>query len=182
LNFIFINITFMGDAFFMVLMSVFVIFYLQKLRLGLKLLLGLFITMTLIQLVNNMILYDKFDIYIESGQYLFDSSTQTARQFNTVISSHTAIAFTWATILSIRIKLSGWQRLFFVISILVAFSRLYLAPHFYFHLITGASIGLVSGLMVYLLQTNLLSSMKKSIRLLQLSGNDRAQYTELQIR
>jgi len=182
LNFIFINITFMGDAFFIILISVFIIFYLQRLRLGLKLLLGLTITMLLIQLLNNEILFDKFSIYTENGQYLFNTQLNKNNPINTIISTHTAVVFTWASILSIKIKQEKWQRLFFVIAVFVAFSRLYLAPHLFFHLLTGAGIGLFSGLLVYVLQTNIMTSLKKSIRLLQLSGADKDSFTELQIR
>lgn len=182
LNVVMINITFMGDSFFVVLLSVYLILYKQKTTLGLKLLLGLLFTMFLVQMVNNAILFENYSIYMEYGQYVFDSPAKIDMQLPTIISSHTAVVFCWSTILSIRIKKSVWQMLFFFISIIVAFSRLYLAPHFFYHLITGATAGLTSGLFVYLLQTNILNSLKKTIRLLQLSNSHRERYTELQTR
>lgn len=182
MNVLFINLTFMGDAFFIILTSVFVIFYLQKIRLGLKLLLGLLITMVFVQLLNHVFVNHQFQFYVENGQYLLGNSRNAMGSLNTVISSHTAIAFTWATILSIKVKEIKYQKLFFFLSVLVAFSRLYLAPHQYFHLITGAGVGLLSGLLVYLFQINFISSLKKSARLLQLNSEITDRYTVFQIR
>lgn len=182
MNIFFINLTFMGDAFFIVLMSLFIIFYLQKTRLGLKLLLGLSITMFLVQLLNQIFIYENFQFYVENGQYLFGDSNKSNRSISTIISSHTAVVFTWATILCIKIKEIKYQRLFFFLSIFVAFSRLYLAPHQYFHLITGAGVGLVSGLLVYLFQINFIAALKKSVRLLKLNSEISDRYTAYQIR
>lgn len=182
MNVLFINLTFIGDAFFIILISAFIIFYLQKIRLGFKLLLGLVITMFFVQLLNQFFVYHHFQFYIENGQYLLGNSKNVKGSLNTVISSHTAIAFTWATILSIKVKEIKYQRLFFFLSVLVAFSRLYLAPHQYFHLITGAGVGLLSGLLVYLFQINFISSLKKSTRLLQLNSEITDRYTVFQIR
>ena len=182
LNIFFINLTFMGDSFFIILMSVFIIFYYQKIKLGLKLLLGFSITMFLVQLLNQIFIYESFQLYIENGQYFLGNSTKSIGSLSTIISSHTAIVFTWATILSITIKHIKYQRLFFFLSIFVAFSRLYLAPHQYFQLITGAGVGLLSGLLVYLLQINFISSLKKSARLLKLNSEISDRYTSFQIR
>ena len=182
MNIFFINLTFLGDSLFMLLMSVFIIFYLEKTRLGLKLLLGLLFTTFFVQLLNQIFIYDFFDFYIESGQYLFVNQSKANEALRTVISSHTAVVFTWATILSIKMKQINYQRLFFFLSIFVAFSRLYLAPHQYFHLITGAGVGLLSGLLVYLLQINFITSLKKSARLLKLNSEISDRYTSFQIR
>ena len=182
MNIFFINLTFMGDSFFILLMSVFIIFYLQKIKLGLKLLLGLTITFSFVQLLNQIFIEDSFQFYVENGQYLFGIQSKASDSLNTVISSHTSIVFTWATILSIKIKQIKYQRLFFLLSILVAFSRLYLAPHNYMHLIIGAGVGLISGLLVYLLQINFILSLKKSARLLKLNTELSNRYASFQIR
>lgn len=182
MNIFFINLTFMGDSFFIILMVVFIIFYLQKTRLGLKLLLGLMITTFFVQLLNQIFMVDSFQFYVENGQYLFGNSIKSNLSINTVISSHTAVAFTWATILSIKIKEIKYQKLFFFLSIFVAFSRLYLAPHQFFHLITGAGVGLLSGLLVYLFQINFISALKKSTRLLKLNSDIADRYNIFQIR
>jgi membrane-associated phospholipid phosphatase len=182
MNIFFINLTFMGDSFFIILMVVFIIFYLQKTRLGLKLLLGLMITTFFVQLLNQIFIVDSFQFYVENGQYLFGNSIKSNLSINTVISSHTAIAFTWATILSIKIKEIKYQKLFFFLSIFVAFSRLYLAPHQFFHLIIGAGVGLLSGLLVYLFQINFISALKKSTRLLKLNSDIADRYNIFQIR
>jgi membrane-associated phospholipid phosphatase len=182
MNIFFINLTFMGDSFFIILMSVFIFFYLQKIKLGLKLLLGLIITMFFVQLLNQIFIYDNFQFYYENGQYLFGNSSKSTGSLSTIISSHTAIVFTWATILSIKIKQIKYQRLFFFLSIFVAFSRLYLAPHHYFHLITGAAVGLLSGMLVYLLQINFMTSLKKSARLLKLNSDLSDRFSPFQIR
>jgi membrane-associated phospholipid phosphatase len=182
MNIFFINLTFLGDSFFIILMSVFIIFYLQKTKLGLKLLLGMVITIFFVQLLNQLFINENFQFYYENGQYLFGNSSTSSGSLSTIISSHTAIVFTWATILSIKIKKTKYQKLFFFLSILVAFSRLYLAPHQYFHLITGAGVGLLSGLLVYLFQINLILALKKSTRLLKLNAELANRYTTFQIR
>jgi membrane-associated phospholipid phosphatase len=182
MNIFFVNLTFIGDSFFVILMSLFIIFYLNKIKLGFKLLLGLMITMFFVQLLNQIFIDDNFQFYIENGQYLFGNSTKSNQSLGTVISSHTAIVFTWATILSIKIKDIRYQRLFFFLAIFVAFSRLYLAPHLYFHLITGAGVGLLSGLLVYLLQINFIAALRKSARLLKLNADIANRYSPFQIR
>lgn len=181
LNIFFINLTFMGDSFFVIMMSVFLIYYLQKIKLGLKLLLGLMITMIFVQLLNYIIFPESYHLYMESGQYILSNQSKSLFETNTIISSHTAIVFVWSTILSIEIKQYKFQRLFFLLSILVAFSRLYLAPHFYIHIITGSFLGLISGLLVYLFQTIFVFASRKSARLYQLNRVNNHSYAEFQI-
>ena len=180
-NFFFINLTFMGDSFFVIMMSVFIIYYLQKIKLGLKLLLGLMITMLFVQLLNYFISPENYHLYIESGQYVLGKQSKPLIAYNTIISSHTAVVFAWATILSIKIKQSNYQKLFFSLSVLVAISRLYLAPHSYLHIIIGSFVGLISGLLVYLFQTIFVYTLKKSTRLYQLNRVNNHNYAELQI-
>jgi len=181
LNIFFINLTFMGDSFFVIMMSVFVIYYLQKIKLGLKLLLGLMITMIFVQLFNYIIFPENYHLYIESGQYILGKQSKSLFVSNTIISTHTAVVFAWATILSIKIKQSNYQKLFFFIYILVAFSRLYLAPHSYLHIIMGSFVGLISGLLVYFLQIIFVYTLRKSTRLYQLNRVNNHNYAEFQI-
>lgn len=181
LNIFFINLTFMGDSFFVIMMSVFVIYYLQKIKIGLKLLLGLMITMIFVQLFNYIIFPENYHLYVENGQYILGKQSKSLFVSNTIISSHTAIVFAWAAILSVEIKRFKYQKLFFLLSILVAFSRLYLAPHYFMHIITGSFVGLISGLLVYLLQTIFVFTLRKSTRLLQLNRQNNHNYAEFQI-
>jgi membrane-associated phospholipid phosphatase len=182
LNVFFINLTFMGDSFFVIMMSVFVVYYLQKIKLGLKLLLVLMIAMLLVQLLNYIVFPENYHLYIESGQYILDKQSKSLFPSTTITSSHTAVVFAWATILSIKIKQSKYQKLFFLLSVLVAFSRLYLAPHSYLHIIIGSFVGLISGILVYFIQISFVHALRKSSRLYKLNKVINHNYAEYQIR
>jgi len=74
-------------------------------------------------------------------QFVEGVKVHTANSFP---SGHTATAFAIATFLTVYFKKPAFTILFFLIAILVGFSRVYLLQHFFEDVLTGASIGILS--------------------------------------
>lgn len=66
-------------------------------------------------------------------------------------SGHTIAAFSMATLLSIITPQKTWGVLYFFLALLVGFSRMYLAQHFFEDVFAGAIIGTVFTIISYLL-------------------------------
>jgi membrane-associated phospholipid phosphatase len=64
-------------------------------------------------------------------------------------SGHTATAFCLFLVLSYYTKKRGWQSLWFMLALLVGYSRMYLSQHFFVDVYFGAIMGVFSALAVY---------------------------------
>jgi membrane-associated phospholipid phosphatase len=170
LNVFFINVTFIGDAYFSLLLALFMLFYFQKYKLGLKILSGLFITLFITQLINNLMSPLSFHLYFENGQYLIPDNTFLPDDIG-IVSSHTALGFSWAIIVSNHLKTKLWHKILFTAIILLAFSRLYLAPTSFLSVTIGATVGIIAAFCVYCSQYYFMIFIKKSNRLFQLKSS-----------
>ena len=145
LNIFFINYTFTGDRLFVISLSAFLVIYLKKIQLGTQLFVAFLICTFLIQWIKNMVSPGGFELFIEQGQYLFSTDTApTADQFS-FPSGHTAISFSMTTIFALNSKKTISQIFLLLAAFLLAFSRIYLAQHQLFEVISGMIIGSISG-------------------------------------
>ncbi len=145
LNVFFINYTFTGDSLFIISLSAFLLIYLKKIQLGTQLFVAFVICTFLVQLIKNWISPGGFELFIEQGQYLFSTDTApTADQFS-FPSGHTAISFSMTTIFALNSKKTISQIFLLLAAFLLAFSRIYLAQHQLFEVISGMIIGSISG-------------------------------------
>lgn len=93
-NTLLVNTTFMGDAFFAFAVVFFLLFFFKKKSYALKLLIAIFISLTITQIIKNIFSGIPVQIYFEGG--IMQNQDDVFINKN-VISSHVAIAFTLAS-------------------------------------------------------------------------------------
>ena len=81
-------------------------------------------------------LRDVADLYIVPGVEI--------NHWNSFPSGHTMAAFALYFTLAITIQKRGWSFIFFIIAVLVGYSRMYLSQHFLVDVVAGAGLGLVA--------------------------------------
>jgi membrane-associated phospholipid phosphatase len=148
LNIFFINYTFMGDGFFVLTIIVLYFYYFKKHKKALLLLFSFLLTEMIVQLIKNHFNIVSFNLSLEDGQYLFADETSILH-FQSFPSGHTAHAFTVCSIFIMMSKNKKWQVSVFIGAVLMAVSRIYLAPHSIIDIVAGAGIGSICALLVY---------------------------------
>jgi membrane-associated phospholipid phosphatase len=147
LNVFFINITFMGDGIFAAMALAICLFYFRKKQLGISGLYAFIISGLTVQLIKNLVDCLRPGIFFEAGQYLHFSDGISLANNAGLPSGHTATAFAMATVLALLIKERLWQVFILFIAVLVGYSRIYLAQHFLYDVMTGALIGTAAGVL-----------------------------------
>lgn len=127
-NTLLVNITFMGDGFFALGLYFFLLFYFRKKELASKLLITLFFTLFIVQLIKNVFSNLPFHIFFETST----NSNELLSLYNyNFISSHTAIAFTLAIFFAMQIKKVGVIILVFLLASFISYSRIVLVGELY---------------------------------------------------
>ena len=155
LNVFFVNYTFMGDAIFVLAVVLFLRFYCREKEKAKTVFYSFLLTMLLIQLFKNVLHHSGFILYFEESQYLFNTAPLSETAFRQLPSSHTALAFSLAASLSSFTKNKLTHILLLLGCGLLAFSRLYLAGHYFMDVVIGMFIGIFStGTIIFLLKVN----------------------------
>jgi len=145
-NVFFVNYTFMGDAVFAICLAVFFTFYLKRRQQGMVLFYGFFLTEIIVQVIKNIESFPVPDLFSEQGQYLFLTDSTSSADHTSMISGHTAIAFSLATVLIFTLNNSITQLSLLIGSVLLAYSRIYLAQHGLVDVLIGAVTGTISAI------------------------------------
>jgi hypothetical protein len=145
-NSILINITFMGDAFFAFGVVFLLLFFLNKKNLSSRLLLMLFCTLLITQAIKNIFSGLPFQLLFESGNKEVGESLVL---YKNIISSHVAIAFTMAIFFALYSKNLVFKISVFVISFVVAYSRMKLMGESIAVVLLGLVPAVISTLFVY---------------------------------
>lgn len=119
-NTIMVNISFMGDAYFALGAVMFLVFFLRKKNLSLRLFLAVLFTLLITQAIKNYFSGQPLQVFFETGTRENSGENILYRNF---ISSHVAIAFTLAGFFALYSKNWLFKSLLFVLAFLVAFSR-----------------------------------------------------------
>jgi membrane-associated phospholipid phosphatase len=122
-NTFWVNITFIGDGFFVVGLFFFLLFYFNKQKMAYKLFFVSVFVMLIVQLLKNIFSNNHLQIFFEVGTYSNNTENLFSHNF---ISSHTTLAFTLALFFSMEFKKAAYTFMFFVVAILVACSRVVL--------------------------------------------------------
>lgn len=103
------------------------------------------------QILKHLIRSPRPRIYFEPGTYHSFIEGVTLSGSSGFPSGHTATAFAMATVLVLIIKNKKWQLPIFVVTLLIGYSRIYLAHHFLIDVVAGAVLGLSSGVLAFYL-------------------------------
>lgn len=146
LNVFFINWTFLGDGFFAFSLIAVLFFYCRRKKQGLHLLTAVLSVYTFIQLIKNIMAWPQVQLFFEPGRY---NNLVNSPEVPNLPSGHTAIAFAIATIIVLTENNRKLQLPLLFAAILVAYSRIYLAPQLTEDVITGAVTGTAVAICTY---------------------------------
>ena len=163
LNVFFINYTFMGDGIFALCLTAAMLFYFKRKQQGLALLYSFLISGIAVQIIKNLVNSPRPKLFFEAGQYLHFIDGVSLANNSSFPSGHTATAFAIATVMVLMMKNKSWQLPILIATLLVGYSRIYLAQHFLLDIIIGAIIGSASGVLSVYLATNI-KGIKRSIK------------------
>ena len=136
----------MGNGIFALSLITVLYIYYGKKQQAYTLLSSFLISGFTIQVIKNLVNTSIPRLYLEAGTYLQFTDGVALSADSGSPSAHTATAFAIATVLAMLIKHKKMQWLIVMAAAGVGFSRMYLAGHFLIDVITGATIGTVSGL------------------------------------
>ncbi len=160
LDFLFQNLTYLGDGIFVFLVALLFIFF--KKKLALLTLSSLSITTIIVQFLKRIIFKEQlrpskiFHDLIQNGSWNTIEGLNLYEKFS-FPSGHTALVFCLCITLSLYIKRNNWSLFFITIAFLVGFSRIYLTQHFLIDVLYGALIGSITALLTYTYLEKLLS-------------------------
>ncbi|MEL1239636.1 phosphatase PAP2 family protein [Flavobacterium flavipallidum] len=140
-------ITFLGDGWFIIISSVLLLFIKKHRKLGFIILLSYISSGIFAQIIKNLIAAPRPKVFFELHHYKYylDTFASSRIGFNSFPSGHTASFFAFATVLSNYCKRRYVCASLLFLSILVGYSRIYLAHHFLMDVFVGALIGVAFG-------------------------------------
>lgn len=163
LNVFFINYTFVGDGIFALCLIATILFYYKRKQQGLALLYSFLISGIAVQIIKNLTNAPRPKLFFEAGQYLHFIDGVSLANNSSFPSGHTATAFAIATVMVVMMKDKSWQLLILIATVLVGYSRIYLAQHFLLDVMIGAMIGSASGILSVYLAKNI-KGIRRSIK------------------
>lgn len=145
----FIYFTYLGDGFFCIAIGL-LFFLLKKRFLGLMIVSSFVISGAIAQVLKYYILEARPAVYLKDTTYSYFIDNVTLHNLHAFPSGHTASTFALAAVLSFAAKNKEFSILFFLLAVLVGYSRIYLAQHFIDDVLAGAIIGLISAIFCWL--------------------------------
>ncbi|MGF2412301.1 MAG: phosphatase PAP2 family protein, partial [Ferruginibacter sp.] len=130
---------------------------------GLALLYSFLISGIAVQIIKNLTNAPRPKLFFEAGQYLHFIDGVSLANNSSFPSGHTATAFAIATVMVVMMKDKSWQLLILIATVLVGYSRIYLAQHFLLDVMIGAIIGSASGVLAVYLAKNI-KGIRQSIK------------------
>lgn len=163
-DFLFYYITFLGDG----IMAVIVVVMLLAIRFRYALIVGVsnIIASSITQLLKNTLFSDVLrpKKFFEGIEELYFVPGVENYYYNSFPSGHTTCAFALYCSLALILDKPAYKLLFFIIALLVGYSRIYLSQHFFEDVYAGSLIGVVITIFVfYFIQKNTESWYEKSL-------------------
>jgi len=148
LTYLFEGITFLGDGWFIILLSIFLLLFSKKHnKLALIILLSYISSGIFSQLLKNCISSPRPLTYFEIHHYKYylETFAKSRDGYNSFPSGHTASFFALATVIANYFRQKHICFTMIILSIAVGYSRIYLGHHFLIDVIFGAIIGVLFG-------------------------------------
>ncbi len=139
--------TYFGDGLFSILLAV-LLFLFKKRLLGFQILVSFLASGILAQVVKRIAKMPRPQ-EILAGSYMHFIEGHSSFGWDSFPSGHTISAFALATLLGLHTRNHFLQVVYFLLALLVAFSRIYLGNHFLNDCSAGALIGMITSLAVY---------------------------------
>ena len=150
LDYLFRAFTLLGDGIFIISLAV-LLFIFRKRFLSLMVIAGYVLSGIPVQIIKSFMDAPRPAIFLKGINYSHFVEGVTLHNYNSFPSGHTASAFALAVILSISTK-NKWMRvLYLILAALVGYSRIYLSQHFMLDVLVGSLIGVISGILIYVL-------------------------------
>ena len=150
LNFFFDKITFLGDGIFIIIVSLIILLFIKKhTKLAFIILLSYISSGLFVQIIKGTITAPRPSVYFEMHHYNYylDVFATSRKGLSSFPSGHTASFLAFATVLAGYCKRKFVCILSFLLSVLIGYSRIYLANHFLIDVFAGAIIGVTFGLL-----------------------------------
>lgn len=153
------NITLLGDGWFVIVTAIVLLFFKEYRFLACAILLGYVSSGLFSQILKNLISSPRPSVYfsLHKVRYFVDTFSSSRIGFSSFPSGHTASFFAFSTVVCLYIRKRGVCVVSILTSILVGYSRIYLAHHFLIDVCAGAVIGLVFGSLSILWMSNLMT-------------------------
>jgi membrane-associated phospholipid phosphatase len=148
LTHLFEGITFFGDGWFIILLSIYLLLFSKKNKeLAFIILLSYISSGIFSQLLKNCISSPRPSTYFEIHHYKYylETFAKSRVGYNSFPSGHTASFFALATVITNYFRQKHICFTMIILSIAVGYSRIYLGHHFLIDVIFGASIGVFFG-------------------------------------
>lgn len=166
----FSTITHLGSGIFYVVMIIFLLFI--KYRYALIAAIGFVLLSLIVQIMKHLIFSDvvRPAKYFEGFENIYIIPGIGMHSFNSFPSGHTAVAFGLFCLLTLISSNKMLGVVYFLIALLIAFSRVYLSLHFFLDIYFGSIIGVIATVLSYLYvngssKLNSKSWIDKSLRL-----------------
>ena len=143
--------TYLGDGTFIAVLFIILLFV--KYRFAFAFLTGSLATAIVVNLFKKVILHDMyrpskyFELYETYKLHLVEGVKMHSLQ--SFPSGHTATAFNLFFMLALIVKSNSLKLLFFVMAILVAYSRVYISQHFLIDITAGSVLGVIFMLLAF---------------------------------
>ncbi|MFN5459642.1 MAG: phosphatase PAP2 family protein [Bacteroidota bacterium] len=165
LNLFFKSLTFLGDGYFVVACLIVILFF--SFRLFLSGLLSYGLSSLIVQFIKYFIFPDAlrpktyFEHNVKSYKLVLIEGVDTLG-LHSFPSGHTAAAFSLFFVLALFCKNNFLKIFFFIMAVLVGFSRIYLSQHFFEDAYAGMIIGVICAIFSYVIFNINLNSSKNS--------------------
>jgi membrane-associated phospholipid phosphatase len=156
--------TFLGDGIIYIPLLCYCIFYNRSFTI--VAILGILICLLLTHVLKRIVFPDVLrPVSLEAQHYVLHKITGVRmNRLNSFPSGHTATAFSTALLLLTVLKEKAWVFLLPLLTLMVGYSRVYLAQHFVSDVLGGMLIGIVTAIIALWLQPKVLAGLPASLQ------------------
>ncbi|NCU05879.1 MAG: phosphatase PAP2 family protein [Chitinophagaceae bacterium] len=135
--------TYVGDGTFMAVLGV-ILWLIGKKKLGLLLILSFILSGLLAQGIKRLEQRPRPGLYFKQPEMIHKVDDKLLKGNNSFPSGHTTTAFATFSLLAFAARNRAAQTAFFIVAVIVAYSRIYLGAHFTEDVLAGAALGFLS--------------------------------------
>lgn len=135
--------TYIGDGIFMAALGI-IMFLVGKRKLGLLLILSFLLSGLLAQTIKRIEQKPRPGAYFKQPERIHRVDDKLLKGNNSFPSGHTTTAFATFSLLAFSTRNKAVQLFFFIVAVVVGYSRIYVGAHFPEDVLAGAALGFIS--------------------------------------